>query len=37
MRVTELYSHLLAEHLAETRNVVTFEAAPVPRNLATEP
>ena len=29
-RVTELYSHLLADHLAETRNVVTFEAAEIP-------
>jgi integrase len=28
--VTELYSHLLADHLAGTRNVVTFEAATVP-------
>jgi integrase len=26
-RVTELYSHLLADHLAGTRNIVTFEAA----------
>lgn len=26
-RVTELYSHLLPEHLGATRNVVTFEAA----------
>lgn len=26
-RVTELYSHLLAEHLSATRNVVTFEPA----------
>jgi integrase len=28
-RVTELYSHLLADHLAETRNVVTFEPAEI--------
>jgi hypothetical protein len=26
-RVTELYSHLLPDHLAATRNVVTFDAA----------
>ncbi|AKU97966.1 hypothetical protein AKJ09_04630 [Labilithrix luteola] len=26
-RVTELYSHLLPDHLAATRNVVTYEVA----------
>ncbi len=34
-RVTELYSHLLAEHLAETRNVVTFEPAYYPTTPTT--
>jgi len=29
-RVTELYAHLLPEHLAATRNVVSFDAAPAP-------
>jgi integrase len=33
-RVTELYAHLLADHLAGTRNVVTFEAATVETDTA---
>ncbi|HEX7600890.1 MAG TPA: site-specific integrase, partial [Polyangiaceae bacterium] len=36
-RVTELYAHLLDEHLATTRNVVTFEAAIVETAAASTP
>lgn len=36
-RVTELYSHLLPDHLAATRNVVTLEAAKPVRLLASRP
>lgn len=36
-RVTELYSHLLPEHLNATRNVVTFEPAVVAATIAAAP
>lgn len=36
-RVTELYAHLLAEHLSATRNVVTFEPAKPGRSRSGPP
>jgi site-specific recombinase XerC len=36
-RVTELYAHLIPEHLAEARNVVTFAASAAPKPGRPEP